>query len=184
MALLVVLGVVVLLSAVVAAAMSWSRNDRARTGKLVHNLTVQELTESTLQFGRAYYSRLAAQSSNKAWNPYLGYFVSARTVAQVKADHPELVAPLPAGTGYDCFAYAKDDLDELPPNGNDPATDNNMQIFVGAFCLEQAPPPGRAALQAELMSPLEFNPAANPCGSQFSGGTQGVNNCSTVAGFR
>jgi len=179
MALLIVLGVVVLLSVLVVVAMDWSKNDRSRAGKLVHNLTVQELAESTLQFGRGYYARNYA-----LWNTHLAYFVSARTVAQVKTDHPELVAPLPAGTGYDCFTYVKDDVDELPPNANNPARDNNMTVFVGAFCLEQSPPPGRAALQAELLSPLEYNPAPNPCASQFSGGTQGVNNCSTVAGPR
>jgi hypothetical protein len=34
------------------------------------------------------------------------------------------------------------------------------------------------------MAPLEFNPSSRSCQSQFSGGTQGVNNCSTVAGYR
>jgi len=179
MALLIVLGVVVLLSVLVAVAMSWSKNDRSRTGKLVHNLTVQELAESTLQFGRGYYAQNYA-----AWNTHLAYFVSARTVAQVTTDHPELMMQLPAGTGYDCFTFAKDDVDELPPAVNNPAVDNNLSIFVGAFCLEQSPPPGRAALQAELVSPLELNPAGRSCASQFSGGTQGVNNCSTVAGYR
>ena len=179
MALLIVLGVVVLLSVLVAVAMSWSKNDRSRSAKLVHNLTVQELAESTLQFGRGYYAQNYA-----LWNTHLAYFVSARTVAQVKTDHPELIAPLPVGTGYDCFTYAKDDVDELPPNANNPAKDNNMTIFVGAYCLEQSAPPGRAALQAELLSPLEFNPASTSCASQFSGGTQGVNNCSTVIGLR
>ena len=110
MALLIVLGVVVLLSMMVAVAMSWSKNDRSRGAKLVHNLTVQELAESTLQFGRGYYAQNYA-----LWNTHLAYFVSARTVAQVKTDHPELIAPLPVGTGYDCFTYAKDDVDELPP---------------------------------------------------------------------
>jgi len=179
MALLIVLGVVVLLSVLVAVAMSWSKNDRSRSAKLVHNLTVQELAESTLQFGRGYYAQNYA-----AWSTHLAYFVSARTVAQVKADHPELMMQLPADTGYDCFIYAKDDVDELPPAVNNPAIDNNLSIFVGAFCLEQSPPPGRAALQAELTSPLELNPAGRSCASQFSGGTQGVSNCSTAVGFR
>ena len=137
MALLIVLGVVVLLTVLVAVSMSWSKNDRSRMGKLVHNLTVQELAESTLQFGRGYYAQNYA-----AWNTHLAYFVSARTVAQVKADHPELMMQLPAGTGYDCFTYAKDDVDELPPAVNNPAVDNNLSIFVGAFCLEQSPPGG------------------------------------------
>jgi len=48
--------------------MSWSKNDRSRTGKLVHNLTVQELAESTLQFGRGYYAQNYA-----AWNTHLAY---------------------------------------------------------------------------------------------------------------
>ena len=179
MALLLVLGVVVLLGALVVVAMSWSQNERTRTAKLVHNLTVQELAESTLQFGRGFYAQNYA-----AWNTHLTYFVSARTVAQVKADHPEVMAPIPADSGYDCFTYAKDDVDELPPAVNNPNVDNNLRIFVGAFCREQSPPPGRAALQAELMAPLEFNPSSRSCAAQFSGGTQGVNNCSTVAGFR
>ena len=80
MTLLIVLGVVVLLTVLVAVSMSWSKNDRSRMGKLVHNLTVQELAESTLQFGRGYYAQNYA-----AWNTHLAYFVSARTVAQVKA---------------------------------------------------------------------------------------------------
>jgi len=179
MSLLLVLGVVVLLSVLVSVAMSWSRNERSQTGKLVHNLTVQELAESTLQFGRAYYAQ-----NYPSWNTHLTYFVSARTAAQVKTGHPELIPPLPAGTGFDCFTYIKDDFDELPPAANNPAVDNNLRVFVGAQCVEQSPPPSRAALQAELTSPLEFNPAARSCASQFSGGTQGVNNCSTVAGYR
>ena len=63
MALLMVLGVVVLLSVLVAVAMSWSKNDRSRSAKLVHNLTVQELAESTLQFGRGYYAQNYADRS-------------------------------------------------------------------------------------------------------------------------
>jgi hypothetical protein len=180
-ALLLVLGVVVLLTFLVVAAMAWSKSDRTRTGKLIHNQTVQELADSTLQFGRSFYGQ---QAIYLKWDTYLTYFLPSRTVAQVKTDHPEVMPPLPAGSGYDCFAYAKDDLDELPPNVNNPQHDNNMHIFVGAFCLEQSPPPGRAALQAEIIAPLDFNPAASSCQSQFSGGTQGVNNCSTTVGFR
>jgi hypothetical protein len=179
MVLVIVLGVMVLLSALVVSAMAWSKGDRTRTAKLVHNLGNQQLAESTLQFGRGYYAQNYAK-----WNTYLDYFASARTVAQVKADHPEVMAPIPADSGYDCFSYAKDDVDELPPAANNPKVDNNLRIFVGAYCLERAPPPERAALQVELMAPLEYNPASRSCQSQFSGGTQGVNNCSTVAGYR
>ena len=174
MALLVALAVVVLLAAVVAAAIGWSKNDRLNAGKAVHNLTVQDLSESTLQYGKSFFAQNYA-----AWNTYLAYFVTARTVAQVKTDHPELMASLPAGTGFDCFTYAKDDVDELPPAANNPNVDNNLRILVGAVCVQQ-----NGTLQSELIAPLEFNPATQACQAQFSGGTQGVNNCSTVAAYR
>jgi len=181
MVLVIVLGIVVLLGAMVVTAMSWSQADRVRTGKLVHNQSVQQLAETTLQFGRGYF---AANYTPAKWNSYLAYFVSARTVAQVKNDHPELIPALPANTGYDCFTYAKDDVDELPPAVNDPTVDNNMRIFVGAYCLEQSPPPGRAALDAELVAPLEYNPVSTASQSQYAGGSQGLSNFSTVAGYR
>ena len=162
MALLVALAVVVLLAAVVAAAIGWTKNDRLNAGKAVHNLTVQDLSESTLQYGKSFFAQNYA-----AWNTYLAYFVTARTVTQVKTDHPELMASLPADAGFDCFTYAKDDVD------------NNLRILVGAVCVQQ-----NGTLQSELIAPLEFNPATQACQAQFSGGTQGVNNCSTVAAYR
>jgi hypothetical protein len=178
---LMVLSVVVLLTFLIVAAMTWSKSDRVRTGKLIHNQTVQELAESTMQYGRAFYGQQAVYAK---WNTYLAYFVTAKTFAQVKADHPEVVPPLPTDTGYDCFSYAKDDPDELPPAANDPQRDNNLQIFVGAMCVEQSPPGGRAALQAELMAPLQFNPTGSSCQAQSGAGTQGNNNCSSTVGMR
>ena len=174
MALLVALAVVVLIAAIVAAAIGWTKNDRLNAGKAVHNLSVQDLTESTLQFGRSFFAQNYA-----AWNTYLAYFVTARTVTQVKTDHPELVPSLPADAGFDCFVYAKDDVDELPPAAVNPAVDNNLRILVGAVCVQQ-----NGTLQSELIAPLELNPATRSCQSQFSGGTQGVNNCSAVATYR
>jgi hypothetical protein len=178
---LMVLSVIVLLTFLIVAAMTWSKSDRVRTGKLIHNQTVQELAESTLQYGRGFYGQ---QTIYNKWSTYLTYFVTAKAFAQVNADHPELVPPLPADTGYDCFTYAKDDPDELPPAANNPQRDNNLQIFVGAMCVEHSPPAGRAALQAELIAPLQFNPAGSTCQAQFGAGTQGNNNCSSTVSFR
>jgi len=70
--------------------MSWSKNDRSGPGKLVHNLTVQELAESTLQFGRGIRAELAA------WNTHLAYFVSADGRAG-EHSHPELMMQPPCG---------------------------------------------------------------------------------------
>jgi len=52
-----------------------------------------------------------------------------------------------------------------------PAVDNNLSIFVGAFCLEQSPPPA-ARLCRRAGSPPS-SPRRPLLRSQFSGGTQG-----------
>jgi hypothetical protein len=176
-AMIVVLLIIALLTSVLGGAIYFSRQDRVHASKSVHNLTVQQVTESALQFGRSYFAQNYA-----GWNTYLSYFLTARTVAQVKAAHPELVPSLAAGTNYDCYVYARDDVDELPPAANNPAVDNNLRIFVGAICTSKAGTPN--PVTAELFAPLEYNPASQSCQSQFSGGTQGVNNCSTVAAYR
>jgi type II secretory pathway pseudopilin PulG len=176
-AMLVVLVILALLTAVLAGAIYYSRQDRVNASKSVHNLTVQEVTESTLQYARTFFAQNYA-----AWNTYLAYFVTARTLANVTTDHPELLPPLAAGTNYDCYIYARDDADELPPATNNPSVDNNLRIFVGAVCSSKAGV--TPAVRSELIAPLEYNPASQSCQSQFSGGTQGVNNCTTVAGYR
>ena len=167
---------VVLLTAVVATALSWSKNDRLNAAKAVHNMTVQDVSESTLQYGRAFF---AQQAIYQQWNTYLAYFVPSRTFAQVKVDHPELIPALPAGAGFDCFTYARDDVDE-PAGGFNSSTDNNMRIFIGAVCTQQG-----STRQAELVAALEYNPTTgNSCSSQFSSGTQGNNNCSSAPNYR
>ena len=176
-AMMIVLLIIALLTAVLSGAIYYSRQDRVHASKSVHNLTVQDVTESTLQFGRSFFAQNYA-----AWNTYLAYFVTTRTLANVKQDHPELVAQPPAGTLFDCYVYARDDADELPPATNNANVDNNLRIFVGAVCSSSAGV--SPALSAELIAPLEYNPASQSCQSQFSGGTQGVNNCSTSSGYR
>jgi hypothetical protein len=175
-AMVMALGVIVLLLSVLAYAIAYSQQDRVHTGKSVHNATVQGLTESTLQFGRSFYTL-----NYPFWPTYLSYFLTPRTAAQVKTDHPELVPPLPAGVGFDCYVYARDDVDELPPAANNPAVDNNLQIFIGAVCVQSG---AANPLQSELIAALELDPSSALCQTQFGGGTQGLNNCSTAAGYR
>lgn len=177
MALLIALAVVVLLAAVVATAVGWSKNDRLNAGKAIHNLTVQDVTESTLQYGRAFFAQPANYTK---WNTYLAYFVTTKTFAQVQTDHPELIPTFPAGTPFNCFTYARDDYDELPPAANNTSVDNNLRVLVGAVCTAQV-----GTLQSELTGVLEYNPTGgNNCSSQFSSGTQGNNNCSLAANYR
>jgi hypothetical protein len=176
MALFITLAVIVLLAALVATAVGWSKNDRLNAGKTIHNMTVQDVTESTLQYGR---SLFAQQPIYLKWGTYLAYFTVPRTFAQVQTDHPELIPSLPAGAGFNCFTYARDDIDE-PAGAFNTSIDNNLRIFVGAVCTQQG-----GTLQSELVAALEYNPSnANNCSSQFSSGTQGNNNCSSTPIYR
>jgi hypothetical protein len=178
MAMIVVLSIVVVLTVIVGTAITLSGQDQRNTGKVVHNTSLQDTTESALQFARFFFTQ-----NYSAWNTYLAYFTTARTLAQVQVAHPELMAPQPTGSNYSCFIYAKDDVDELPPAVNNPSVDNNLRIFVGAVCTQTSSQNG-TPLQSELVAPLEYNPSASACQSQFSGGTQGVNNCSMASGYR
>jgi hypothetical protein len=170
-ALVIVLLVIVLLSGVLGGAILYSRQDRLHAAKSVHNLGIQQATETTLQFGRQFFAR---KQTFDVWSTYLSYFLSARTFTRVSADHPELIPQFPAGTNYNCFVYARDDVDELPPAAVNPSTDNNMRIFVGAVCATAAGI--TPSLTAELIAPLEYNPNDNRYTAQASGGTDGANN--------
>ena len=176
MAMLITLSVIVLLAALVATAVMWAKNDRINAAKAIHNLTVQDVTESTLQYGRALF---AQPTMYQNWGTYLAYFVTPRTFTQVQTDHAELIPSLPAGAGFNCFIYARDDVDE-PAGVFNTSVDNNLRIFVGAVCTQQ-----NGTLQSELVGALEYNPTGgNNCSSQFSSGTQGNNNCSTTPAYR
>ena len=179
-AILTVVLILIVLSLLVEAAIMFSRQDNLHSGKHIHTTSLQDLTEATLQFGRGFFSQ-----NYPTWNTYLGFFVTSHTFAQVLASHPELIPPLPAGvTGYNCYTYAKDDADELPPAVNNPGVDNNLRIFVGAVCIQTSGTNGALPLQAELSAPLEDNPAGNAYVAQGSGGSQGLNNMSTMPGYR
>ena len=71
MALLIALAVVVLIAAIVAAAIGWTKNDRLNAGKAIHNLGVQDLTESTLQFGRSFFAARDHNRSLRRHDPFL-----------------------------------------------------------------------------------------------------------------
>lgn len=202
MAMVIVLGVVVLLSLVVAFAITMSGKERSDTGKLVHNMTLQELTESTLQRARGFFA-VNYGLYGATWNLYLAYFVdnpviltpaggTAPTFAQVKTSlakitsdgHPELLNPNVPG-GYSCYMYLRDNADEFPPLANNPRQDNDLLVYVGAVCVQTAQSGAQVTpLVAELTAPLLYNPIAAQYSNQASGGTQGLNNASQVPGFR
>jgi hypothetical protein len=179
MAMVVVLGIVVLLSVVVAFAITMSGREQNETGKLVHNLSIQGLTESTLQRARNFFAANYGPNGNTL-NSYLAYFVtnpvklvpsgsSSPTYAQVNAAigpggtltaaHPELINPnTPAG--YACYMFVRDNVDEFPPLANNPSRDNDLLVFVGAVCAQTAAGGGSTAttpVVAELTAPLIYN---------------------------
>ncbi len=200
MAMVVVLSMVVVLGGIVAFAIIVSGQEARNTGRLVHNMTLQEQTEATLQFGRNFFASNYGFNGDK-WNMYLNYFVDnpvvltpasqvAISLAKLKTDTfadgtkgAILINPnVPIGTS--CFIYCHDNVDELPPQMNNARKDNDLLIYVGAICVQQSQGGNTQAnpLVAELVAPLVFNPAQY--GTQATGGTQGLNNLSNVPGFR
>ena len=158
-AIFAVLGVVLVMATIVAFTIAISSKERTNAGKNVHNQNVHNATESALQFAKGYFVH---QYPNGCWDRYLKYFVLhppktgswadlSATVAAVKAFDPYLT---PTESGFQCFLYARDDIDEVG-SPNDPTKDNNLFIFVGAVCGQQVP--GRTApLIAEVEAPLMF----------------------------
>jgi hypothetical protein len=214
MAMVVVLGIVIVLSVVVAFAITLSDRERRETGKLVHNITIQDMTESTLQRARGYFA-VNYGLNGSGWNTYLAYFVSnpviltptgsqGPTLAQVTTSlaslntaHPELMRCGPGGScanidpkmlaGYTCYMYLRDNADEFPPLANNPSQDNDLLVYVGAVCIETQQRAGSLSttpLIAELTAPLLYNPTAAQYSNQASGGTQGLNNMSVTPGYR
>jgi|GEM_PF-1652126 len=206
-AILAVLAVVVLLTAVVVYAITLSQTERRQAGKEIHNVNMQQMTEATLQTARnffaARYKPLPPLSATPNWNTYLAYFVAnpvvlnpasvvQANIAKLKTDHPELFTCVSSGPcsgasgGYDCFMYAQDNVDEFSPAPNNPSQDNDLFIYVGAVCAAQTLGGNteRAPLITELTAPLLYNPTSNVYTSQSSGGVQGLNNVSTGTRFR
>lgn len=203
MAMVVVLGVVVVLSVVVAFAIIVSGRERSETGKMLHNLTIQEMTESTLQRARGFFA-VNYGPNGTTWNTYLAYFVDHpviltpsgssfptltkvnASITQLTTDHPEMINPnTPAG--FTCYMYLRDNADEFPPLSNNPRQDNDLLVYVGAVCVQTQLATGSSQaspLVAELTAPLLYNPIAAQYSNQASGGTQGLNNSSLIAAPR
>ena len=158
LAMVVVLSMVVLLTLVVSFAITVSNRDGAQVGKQIHNLTVQNVAESSLQYARQFFS-----INYLAWNNYL-----ALSYPPVVGNNPELFPAVPSG--YNCYIYARDDADEIPPALSDPTHDNNHLIYIGARCT------GPNNTTAELSAPLLWDASRTSYSSQGSGGTHGINN--------
>lgn len=167
MALIVVLGAVVLLTALVAFAITVSNRDGGQAGKRIHNLTTQNVAEGALQYARAFFS---ANYTN--WSTYLAISYPLGAVGgaatTLKGNYPELFPVVPSG--YTCFVYARDDADEIPPALPDPTRDNNHLIYIGANCA------GPNNTTAELTAALIWDASRTSYSAQGSGGTHGINN--------
>jgi hypothetical protein len=169
MALIVVLGAVVLLTALVAFAITVSNRDGAQAGKRIHNLTTQNVAEGALQYARALFS-----ANYTTWSTYLALSYPFGAVGgaadTLKANRPELFPAVPSG--YTCFVYARDDADEIPPATPDPTRDNNHLIYIGANCT--GPNGSASELTAVLL--WDASGSRTTYTAQGSGGTHGINN--------
>lgn len=190
-AMITVLGIVVFLTIIVAFAITISGRDQRETGKLIHNLNIQQMTEATLQRARGYFA-----VRKDRWNPVLAYFVSNPVILQPPSAIPAAIAKLTSDgfgdlinpntpQGYTCYMYARDNIDEFPPLNNNPSVDNDGMIYIGAVCVQTGS--GGSAqsspLIAELTAPL-LDSSSSGYKSQASGGTEGINNISQVSGYR
>jgi hypothetical protein len=149
-ALVIVLSMVVLVALAVAFAINVAGKDVRDSGKQIHNLTVQDVTEGTMQQARAFFSSTVIM---KKWNTYLAAPYPASPVGSgataLKSLFPELFPTVPSG--FTCYMYARDDADEVPPATNDPLHDNNHTIYIGAVCA------GPNNTTAELTGVLTFD---------------------------
>jgi len=194
MALLPIILLVAALTVVAAFAIKVSGTERMEAGKAVHNVSMQTMADTTLQYGRNFFAARYQQ-----WGTYLDYFVknpvqlASRTnmaayVAKLRIDRPELFIVLPPylADNFDCFTYAQDNVDEYVPVINNPSVDNDLLIYVGAVCAQKSQGGSTESNQviAELTAPLLYSPTANIIQSQASGGSQGNNNYSVMNTFR
>jgi hypothetical protein len=138
-ALVIVLSMVVLVAFAVAFAITMSGKDTRDNAKQIHNLTIQNVAEGSMQQARAFFS-----TNMLIWNTYLAVPNPPDKVA-----HPELYPTVPAG--FSCYMYARDDADELPPAVNNPLRDNNQTIYIGSVCT------GPGNTTAELTGVLTFD---------------------------
>jgi hypothetical protein len=171
LAMVVVLSMVVLLTVLVAFAITVSNQDRGQAGKQISNATVNSVLEAALQYGKGMFA--ANYLTSNKWGDYLALDYTGLPTT-VPAGHNELVVPSLPG-GYTCVVYARDNIDEQPSN---PSVDNDLRIFVGAVCQT----PDRKI--AEISAPLDLNPTSLTYGSQGSGGTHGTNTAARTTTFR
>ncbi|MBS2023362.1 MAG: hypothetical protein JST92_13205 [Deltaproteobacteria bacterium] len=166
-AIAMVLVVIVVLSVLIAFAITVSNRDNVQTAKRVHNLTEQNVAEGALQYARAFFSQ-----NYTSWSTYLGLTYPPDAIGSAavtfKSAHPELFPAVPSG--YTCFVYARDDADELPPATPKPGQDNNHLIYIGAVCN------GPANTSAELSATLIWDASRVQYTSQAGEGSHGVNN--------
>jgi Tfp pilus assembly protein PilX len=97
MAMVVVLSMVVVLGAIVAFAITMSGSESRNTGKLVHNMSLQSLTEATLQYGRNYFATNYGFNGSK-WNLFLAYFVDTPLLLDTQANLNATLNHLQAAT--------------------------------------------------------------------------------------
>lgn len=171
LALIPVVGLVLVLTVIVAFTITISGQERQHAGKQVHNQTLQNAAESALQYGKAYLTSKVAFAvhadggiTESGWNDYLAFFVDNpalldkqanidATIAKIAAFDPKLIFTAPSG--QTCFVYARDDMDEFPPAVNDPRRDNNQFIYVGAVCTVSTQGQNQP-LVVELSAPLVY----------------------------
>ena len=166
--LIAVLSIVILLTVIVVFAIQLSGQERRQSGKDIHNQTLQNVTEGALQYGKSFF---ALRYPGGGWDRYLAFFVDQTALGTIVINPSSsipntittVIQPFDAGLippvppGFNCFIYARDDVDEEDPAPNDMRHDNNQLIYVGAVCSQAAGGNTQSQpLMAELVAPITF----------------------------
>lgn len=200
-ALLTVLILMGILTAMVASVLLYANHQRLRAVSMTRAQSRQSCAEAGLQFARAYFGRNSycggacsnwetylktpsvynpVPASWRVANEALALQASIKTTA-FQALHPELFTDLDNDGKNDVYIYVRDNDDELLPAVNNPLKDNDQNVIVGTICISTTLVPRREdglpdpdSLVLEAM--LSFNSPGTLYYAQAAAGASGDGN--------
>jgi hypothetical protein len=171
-ALLTVLILMAILTAMVASLLLYANHQRLRAVSAARAQNRQSCAEAGLQFARAYFGRnnycAGTGTACSNWETYLktpsvynpvpatwstpSGAVQTDTAAALQlaiktsafqSAHPELFTDLDNDGKNDVYIYVRDNDDELKPAVSNPLRDNDQNVIVGAICISTTLVPRR-----------------------------------------
>lgn len=203
-ALLTVLILMAILTAMVSSLLLYANHQRLRAVGMARTQNRQSCAEAGLQYARAYFGRNNYCTSTgticsnwetflktpSIYNPVPASWRVANEAATLQTAikttlfqglHPELFTDLDNDGKNDVYIYVRDNDDELLPAVNNPKLDNDQNVIVGAVCVSSTLVPRREdgnpdpdSLVLEAM--LSFNSPGTLYYAQAAAGASGDGN--------